>query len=133
MTTIRHGGPSGLRIGMRLDERGSKTVVFRVTGCDPACNTFRGGGCYKIRRFGVTTLYSPISLIPLWLSSVNRPTPCRTGEKEGDESDPPQSGGGHVTPIAVLSYIPLSGPMRGRSRPHLSLREGSEPAPQEGR
>ena len=24
--------------------------------------------------------------------------PCRTGEKEGDESDPPQKSGGHVTP-----------------------------------
>ena len=27
------------------------------------------------------------------LSAVNRPTLCRTGEKEGDESDPPKKGG----------------------------------------
>ena len=34
-----------------------------------------------------------------------------TREKGGDESDPPPKAGGHVTPIAVLSGIPLSGPM----------------------
>ena len=59
--------------------------------------------------------------------------PVPNGRKRGGRERPPPKWGGHVTPIAVLSYIPLSGPMRGRSRPHLSLREGSEPAPQEGR
>ena len=34
-----------------------------------------------------------------------------TREKGGDESAPPPKAGGHVTPIAVLSGIPLSGPM----------------------
>ena len=31
--------------------------------------------------------------------------------------------------VAVGCYIPLLGPMTGRSRPHLSLREGSEQTP----
>ena len=31
--------------------------------------------------------------------------------------------------VAVGCDIPLLGPMTGRSRPHLSLREGSEQAP----
>ena len=38
---------------------------------------------------------SSISLIPLWLSPVNRPGSLRTREIEKDESDPPppQTGG----------------------------------------
>ena len=36
--------------------------------------------------------------------------PSRTGEKEGDESDPPPKGAPLRPRIAVLSYIPLSGP-----------------------
>ena len=54
---------------------------------------------------------------------------CRTREKGGDESDPPPKAGGHVTPIAALCSTPLSRPPWGRSRPHLSLREGSEQPP----
>ena len=38
-----------------------------------------------------------ISLIPLWLSPVNRPAPLPTRESEKDESDPPPKQGGHVT------------------------------------
>ncbi len=34
-----------------------------------------------------------ISLIPLWLSPVNRPAPLPTRESEKDESDPPQNRG----------------------------------------
>ena len=55
------------------------------------------------------------------------------------QTRPPQSGGAACDDPDSddrpgLSYIPLSGPMRGRSRPHLSLREGSETmaAPREG-
>ena len=51
-----------------------------------------------------------ISLIPLWLSPVNRPAPLPTRESEKDESDPPKKVG-------------------GRYRPHLSLREGSQQPP----
>ena len=38
-----------------------------------------------------------ISLIPLWLSPVNRRGSLRTREIEKDESDPPPKQGGHVT------------------------------------
>ena len=34
-----------------------------------------------------------ISLIPLWLSPVNRPATLPTRESEKDESDPPQNRG----------------------------------------
>ena len=40
---------------------------------------------------------SSISLIPLWLSPLNRPGSLRTRETEKDESDPPQKTGGYVT------------------------------------
>ena len=43
---------------------------------------------------GVPQPHSSISLIPLWLSAVNRPARFRTREKGGDESDPPQKRGG---------------------------------------
>ncbi len=36
---------------------------------------------------------------------------CRTGKKEGDESDPPQKWGAMRTRIAALSSSALSGPM----------------------
>ena len=38
--------------------------------------------------------------------------PCRTGEKRGDESDPPKKWGAMRTRIAALRGVPLSGPMR---------------------
>ena len=38
--------------------------------------------------------------------------PVPNGKKRGRRERPPQKVGGHVTPIAVLSHIPLSGPMR---------------------
>ena len=49
----------------------------------------------------------------------------------GTRATPPKPGG-HVTLIAVLRGIPLSRPHGGRSRPHLSLREGSEQPPRSG-
>ena len=45
MTTIRHGGPCGLRIEMRSDERGPKTVGFRVTNDRRYFVTRSEGGC----------------------------------------------------------------------------------------
>ena len=45
-------------------------------------------------------------------------SPAPIQEIGEDESDPPKKAGDHVAPIAALSSTPLSGPMRGRSRPH---------------
>ena len=44
-------------------------------------------------------------------------------------SDPPQNRGVMRPFVAVGCDIPLLGPMTGRSRPHLSLREGLEQPP----
>ena len=57
--------------------------------------------------------------------------PCRTGEKEGDDSAPPQSGGA-CDPDSGTEWHTAIRPHAGRYRPHLSLREGSEPAPRRG-
>ena len=76
---------------------------------------------------------SSICLILWWLSTINRSDTLRTREGEKDESDPPQTGG-DLRPFVEVrcdTYL-YSGP-RGRSRLHLSLREGSETAPQQRR
>ena len=43
-----------------------------------------------------TTSFSYLSHFAVVIPD-NRTTPCRTGEKGEDESDPPQKSGGHVT------------------------------------
>ena len=58
--------------------------------------------------------------------------PCRTGEKEGDESDPPPKVGGHVTSNSAAESHASIRSHAGRSRPHLSLREGSKQPPRRG-
>ena len=110
MTTIRHGGPCGLRIEMRSAEREEKSVVFHATEGRMVFATRSEGGCGRIPAQGVAKPLSAICLIPLWLSAVNRPARFRRGRKAGTRATPPKAGG-HVTPIAVLSGIPLSGPM----------------------
>ena len=85
------------------------------------------GGCPINRGTGVTQSRSSIYLILIWLSPTSCPPPCRTGKKGGDDSDPPRNGGLLRPRIAARCPTPLSGPMRGRYRPYLSLREGSEP------
>ena len=87
--------------------------------------TQRGGRDIN-RGTGVTQSRSSIYLILNWLSTTSCPPPCRTGKKGGDESDPPRNGGLLRPRIAARCPTPLSGPMRGRYRPYLSLREGSE-------
>ena len=85
---------------------------------------------FRLRCTTATFVYLSHSAVVIPCESAR---PLRTREKGGDESDPPpKKAGGHVTLIAVLSTIPLPAPW-GRSRPHLSLREGSETAPQERR
>ena len=64
--------------------------------------------------------------------------PCRTAEKEGDESDPPQKSGGHVTPDSGAESHASIRPMRvalvliypcGKARkapPGGALKEGTQ-------
>ena len=54
------------------------------------------------------------------------------GKREGRER-PPKNRGGHVTLSSGTLLRTSTRPHGGRSRPHLSLREGSETAPQERR
>ena len=54
------------------------------------------------------------------------------GKREGRER-PPKNRGGHVTLSSGMLRHTSTRPHGGRSRPHLSLREGSETAPQERR
>ena len=68
------------------------------------------GGVFQESLKRCSQPLSAIFLIPLWLSPVNRPARFRRGRKAGTRAPPPKAGG-HVTPIAVLSGIPLSVPM----------------------
>ena len=73
-----------------------------------------------------------MSLILLWLSTVKQPSPCVPGAHvEKDESDPPPKQGGYAVPKSRCNAVAClySVRMTGRSRPHLSLREGSEKPP----
>ena len=47
-----------------------------------------------IRPKGVTTNYFLISLIPLWLSPVNRPHRAEREKKAGTRAPPPKKSGG---------------------------------------
>ena len=78
-----------------------------------------------------TTTFPYLSHSALFIRCESDP-PCRTGEKEGDESDPPPKWGGHVIPDSGAMFHASIRPHAGRSRPHLSLREGSETAPRRG-
>ena len=52
------------------------------------------GGWSKICPSGVPTLPSAISLIPLWLSPMNRPPRAAREKKRGTRATPPQKRGG---------------------------------------
>ena len=94
LTTIRHGGPCALRSEMRSDERGSKSVVFIATGGRMVFATRSEGGVWQNFRLKVwRSRFPSISLIPLWLSHVNRPARFRRGRKAGTRATPPKSGG----------------------------------------
>ena len=86
-------------------------MVFIATGGRMVFATGLEGGVWQdsgSRCGEAAFLYIPHSAVVIPCKSA-RPLPTR--EKGGDESDPPPKAGGHVTPIAVLSGIPLSGPM----------------------
>ena len=112
MTTSPHGEPCGLRIAMRSAERGVNPTVFRAPECRMvlAPPSEGGVGHDSGSRWGTAT-FRYLSHSAVFITSESAP-PCRTGKKEGDESDPPQKRGGMRTRIAALRGVPLSGPMR---------------------
>ena len=107
MTTIRHGGPCALRIEMRSDERGPKSVVFIGTGGRMYFGTRserERGGVYQNFRLRCTTatfVYLSHSAVVIPFESAR---PLRTREKGGDESDPPKKPGGHAAPDSGTEY-----------------------------
>ena len=111
---------------MRLAEGRSKSVGFHAPkGRMVFAPGLEGGHNFGSRWGNATFLYMPHFAVVIPCESA---LPCRAGKKRGDESPPPKWGGMR-TRIAGIWGMPLSGPMRGRSRLHLSLREGSENAP----
>ena len=72
---------------------------------------------------------SSICLNRLWLAVLKRPSRCGRGRKAGDGSDPPQNRGVMRSLTDGICGMPLFRPPWGRSRPHLSLREGLEKPP----
>ena len=115
---------------MRSAEREGKSVVFHAAEGRMVFAARSEGGVRhdSDKKCGKAAfLYLSHSAVVIPCKSA---LPLPTREKGWDESDPPQKkAGGHVTPIAVLSGVPLSRSHGGRSRPHLSLREGSEKPP----
>ena len=122
-----------MRIEMRSDERGPKTVGFRVTNDRRYFVTRSEGGVehdFRLRSTTTTFVYMPHSAVVIPRESARN---VARKEKGGDESDPPQKNRGVMrTRIAGIWNMPLSRSPWGRSRPHLSLREGSKQPPRSG-
>ena len=95
------------------------------------CHRDKGGGGGK-KRGGVASKLSLNSFVFRGLSLLIGP-PVPNGRKRGGrERPPPKSGGGHVTSDSGAEWHASIRPHAGRSRPHLSLREGSEKTPHGG-
>ena len=91
----------------------------------------------SLKRCSTTTfLYLSHSAVFIRCES---PPPCRTREKEGGESDPPQSGGGHVIPdsgamfhasirshAGSLSSLFIPAGRLGNRPPEGALKEGTQ-------
>ena len=78
---------------MKSAEREGKSVVFHAAECRMVFAAgLEGGGRHDLdKRCGKAAfLYLSHSAVVILQYSAR---PCRTGEKGGDESDPPQSGG----------------------------------------
>ena len=107
-------------------------MVFLGTVGRMVFGTRSEGGVYQNFRLRCTTAtfvyLSHYAVVIPFQSALA----LRTREKGGDVSDPPQTGG-HVTLDSGAVYHASIPAPWGRSRPHLSLREGSETAPQERR
>ena len=92
MTTIRHGGPCGLRTRMRLAESNENRGFF-LEHCPIQPGTQLEGGVFQesLKRYS-TPACSYLSHSAVVIPCESAP-PLPTREKGGDESDPPQIGG----------------------------------------
>ena len=79
---------------MRPAERPGNLAIFGVTLAAKSLPHAQRGGYGMAQTRNAAEPLSFISLIPLWLSPVNRRGSLRTREIEKDESAPPQKTGG---------------------------------------
>ena len=87
------------------------------------------GGVYQTLRLRCTTAVFVYMTHSAVVSRFETALPLRTREKGWDVSDPPKNRGVMRSRTDGICTMPLYRPPWGRSRPHLSLREGSEQAP----
>ena len=96
-----------MRIEMRSDERGPKTVGFRVTNDRRYFVTRSEGGVehdFRLRSTTTTFVYMPHSAVVIPRESARN---VARKEKGGDESDPPQKNRGVMrTRIAGIRECP---------------------------
>ena len=132
MTTIRHGGPCGLRIEMRAAERREIGHFFVLQRPRPNVTRSEGGVLHpKNEQCGEAAfLYVPHSAVVSRFETALSLRP-RGACRERRERPPPKPGG-HVTfRRDMMLHVSTPAPW-GRSRLHLSLREGSETAAMSG-
>ena len=76
---------------------------------------------FGLRSTTATFVYMTHSAVVIRFETA---LPLRTREKGGRRERPPPKQGGHAVPHRWRLHTPLYRPPWGRSRPHLSLREG---------
>ena len=112
-----------------VEREGNKRQFFYVTVVDPCLSQGQRGGCDMAKTSNAAKPLSSICLILWWLSTMKRRTPFGRGKGENDGSDPPQNRGVMRPKVDARWGVPLLSAPWGRSRPHLSLREGLEKNP----
>ena len=111
---------------------GLKPLVFVLqTTAGILLHAQRGGveHDFRLRSTTTTFVYMPHSAVVIPRESARN---VARKEKGGDESPPQKNRGVMRTRIAGIWNMPLSRSPWGRSRPHLSLREGSKQPPRSG-
>ena len=117
---------------MRSAEEAVNPVLFHATNDRMVFATGLQGGVWQDSgsRCGIATfLYLTHSSVLIPCESA---PPVPSGRKRGGRERPPKKSGGHVTLDSWRLWHASIRPHGGRSRPHLSLREGSETAPRGG-
>ena len=129
--TIRHGGPSGLQTRMRSAERNENRGFF-LEHCPIQPGTETEGGVFQESLKRCSNSILPYLSHSAVVARCESPPRVEREKKRGTRATPQKSGGGHVIPDSGAMFHASIRPHAGRSRPHLSLREGSEQPPRRG-
>ena len=94
MTTIRHGGPSDLQIGMRLAERRINPAFFVELRAAWLMERAQRGGVFQelLKRYS-TTAFSYLSHSAVVIPCGIGPPASDAGERRGRERPPPPNRG----------------------------------------